>query len=118
MRKPSISVIIPTKNAGPDFDRVLAMLRRQEIEPAPEILVVDSGSRDETVEICRQYSVPVERIDPREFGHGRTRNFGVSRTQGEIICLLTQDALPVDTKLLWNLSQQFHSEEVAGVVRV
>ncbi len=35
-------------------------------------------------------------IAPGEFGHGRTRNLGAERTSGELICFLTQDAVPVE----------------------
>jgi rhamnosyltransferase len=116
MTPPSVSVVIPTKNAGPDLDQVLAMLSRQEVEAEPEILVVDSGSNDETEEICRRYPVRFEQIKPKEFGHGRTRNLGVSRTRGDIVCLLTQDAIPADTRLLRNLTRHFDQEDVAGIV--
>ena len=36
----------------------------------------------------------VLRIDGREFGHGRTRNQGIDHTGGELVGLLTQDAVP------------------------
>ncbi len=112
----SLSVVIPTKNAGPDFDRVLHMLARQELDVDPEIVIVDSGSEDETEDICRRYPVRFHQIDPTEFGHGKTRNLGVSLTQGEVVCLLTQDALPSDVHLLRNLVKHFEQPEVAGVV--
>ena len=35
-------------------------------------------------------------IPPEEFGHGRTRNLGAERSSGDLICFLTQDAVPVD----------------------
>ncbi|MFH1737525.1 MAG: glycosyltransferase [bacterium] len=112
----SISIVIPTKNAGPDFDRVLSMLTSRQTKLKPEILVIDSGSVDETEEICRRYSVRFERIKPEEFGHGCTRNLGISRTKGEIICLLTQDAIPVDVNFLDSITEPFSREDVAGVV--
>jgi glycosyltransferase involved in cell wall biosynthesis len=59
------------------------------------VLVIDSGSRDRSLEIVRAAGVELLRIDPSEFGHGRTRNLGAERTSGELICFLTQDATPV-----------------------
>ena len=59
-----------------------------------EILAVDSGSRDATVEILRQNGVRVLQIPPGEFGHGRTRNLVAREARGEIVAFLTQDATP------------------------
>ena len=55
-------------------------------------------------------------IDPAEFGHGRTRNLGVSLSTGDIVCLLTQDALPSDPHIIRNLIRHFERDDVAGVV--
>ncbi len=60
-----------------------------------ELLVIDSGSRDGSLEIARELADEVIEIAPGEFGHGRTRNLGAERTSGELICFLTQDAIPV-----------------------
>ena len=45
----SISVVIPTLNAGPEFRSLLQKLRQQKGIGDVEIIVVDSGSRDDTV---------------------------------------------------------------------
>ena len=116
MNTPSVSIVIPTKNAGSEFDQVLGMLSKQELDVTPEIVVVDSGSEDETKEICHRYPVQFHQIDPAEFGHGRTRNLGVSLSTGDIVCLLTQDALPSDPHIIRNLIRHFERDDVAGVV--
>ena len=88
----TVSVVIPVK----DGERYLEeLLRRARREGADEMLVIDSGSRDRSREIARAAGVELLEIDPREFGHGRTRNLGAERTSGELICFLTQDATPV-----------------------
>src|SRR5207249_4666991 len=75
-----VSVVIPTFNAGREFRATLEMLRAQETNYAVEFLVVDSGSTDETVPLCREYGVTVM---PREgpFNHGRTRNQAIARAR-------------------------------------
>lgn len=87
----TISVVIPVKDGARYLVEVLEALDR---EPVQEILVIDSGSRDESVAIARAAGARVLEIPPSEFGHGRTRNLGAERTRGELIAFLTQDATP------------------------
>lgn len=90
----SITIVIPTKNAGPGFAflrRHLAQLRERY---RPDILVIDSGSTDTTADDAEHDGFRVHRIPPDGFGHGRTRNLAVRLARGEVICFLTQDVLP------------------------
>lgn len=88
-----VSVVIPVK----DGERYLAELLSALASEGPdEVLVIDSGSTDRSLEIVRAAGgVELLEIEPHEFGHGRTRNLGAERTSGELICFLTQDATPV-----------------------
>jgi O-antigen biosynthesis protein len=87
-----MSVVIPVKDGERYLEELLQALAREGIE---DTLVIDSGSRDRSLEIARAAGVELLEIDPAEFGHGRTRNLGAERTSGELICFLTQDATPV-----------------------
>jgi len=89
---PSMSVVIPVKDGERYLEELLDALARERVD---EILVIDSGSRDRSLQIVRAAEVELLEIDPAEFGHGRTRNLGAQRTSGELICFLTQDATPV-----------------------
>jgi O-antigen biosynthesis protein len=86
-----VSVVIPVKDGERYLAELLDALAR---EGADELLVIDSGSRDRSLEIARAAGVKLLEIDSAEFGHGRTRNLGAERTSGELICFLTQDATP------------------------
>ena len=88
-----VSVVIPVRDGERWLCDVLAALER---EAPDEVLVIDSGSRDGSVELARAAGVELIEIAPNEFGHGRTRNLGAERTSGELICFLTQDAIPVE----------------------
>ncbi len=92
--KETVSVVIPTRNAGTDFIQVLQAVERQKGIAPVEIVIVDSASEDDTVRIAERYGARVFSIDPAEFGHGRTRNFGAQQTTGEYIVFLSQDAIP------------------------
>src|SRR5712692_98662 len=89
-----VSVVIPTKNAGALFAEVMEKIRGQDSCYPIDITIVDSGSTDETVAIARKYGANVIAIDPGQFNHGLTRNLAIENTSGEIIVLLTQDAVP------------------------
>ena len=90
---PSASVAIPVKDGARWLEQMLAAVLVQEL--GLEVLVIDSGSRDHSVDIARAAGVSVLEIEPASFGHGRTRNLGAQRTSGELVCFLTQDATPV-----------------------
>ncbi|HYD71243.1 glycosyltransferase family 2 protein [Azospirillum sp.] len=111
------SVVIPTKNGGALFRRVLDGVRAQST-PAPfEVVVVDSGSTDGTAEACEGLDgVRLHRIPPQDFGHGRTRNLGISLARGNYVALITQDALPADGRWLAELLAPFDTDPtIAGV---
>ncbi|MEA2419888.1 MAG: hypothetical protein QOE60_2094, partial [Thermoleophilaceae bacterium] len=88
-----VSVVIPVKDGGPLLERVLAAVRAQ---GDVELLVIDSGSRDDSREVARAAGAELIEIAPEQFGHGRTRNLGAERSSGELIAFLTQDAVPAD----------------------
>lgn len=94
LREKLASIIIPTLNAGEEFKRTLAAIRRQKIDGAFDLLIVDSGSRDHTVSYARKAGARVIEILPDEFDHGNTRNLGACVTMGEFIVFLSQDAVP------------------------
>jgi rhamnosyltransferase len=94
MIKPYISIIIPTKNGEKYIDDVLSNIFNQIINIQFEIIVIDSGSTDNTTNICKKYDVKLYLIPSNQFGHGKTRNLGVRRSRGEFLVFLNQDAIP------------------------
>lgn len=109
-------MVIPTLNAGPLFARLLEGLRLQETDFEFEVLIVDSGSTDGTVELAESHGARVHRIDKKDFNHGATRNLGVSLARGEYVALTVQDAVPLDRRWLSALVGTLERDErVAGV---
>ncbi|CAB4921517.1 unannotated protein [freshwater metagenome] len=86
------SVVIPVKDGSRWLAEVLDAVTREQPD---ELLVIDSGSQDDSVALARAAGAEVLSIAPGEFGHGRTRNLGVERTSGEFVVFITQDATPV-----------------------
>lgn len=109
------SVVIPTKNGGPLFLRSLAKLQQQTIWQSVELIVVDSGSTDETLEAAHNAGAKVIEIPPGDFNHGATRDRGISVASGEVVILMVQDAEPAESTLLEIMLLQFDNPDVAGV---
>jgi rhamnosyltransferase len=107
-----VSVVIPTWNGGRLFRELLVALASQDLEH--ELVVIDSGSSDGTREAARAAGARVETIPQREFNHGATRNRGIELTRGALVCLLTQDAIPIGPSYLSALTGAFRSPNVDG----
>jgi rhamnosyltransferase len=89
-----VSVVIPTFNAGVLLERVLDALEQQDGGLTCEIIGVDSGSSDGTVERLRRRGARVVEVPPGQFNHGDTRNKALALASGEFAVLLVQDAVP------------------------
>ncbi len=115
------SVIIPIKNGGKFFQKVLKRVLEQESNFDFEVVLVDSGSTDGTLEYVKSIAKKDKRIriftiKPEDFSHGKTRNYACSKARGSYFCFLTQDALPKDKNWLNNLIKAFKNDkEIAGV---
>jgi len=113
------SVIIPTKNPGRIFRAVLSSVCSQKTTFQFEILVIDSGSTDGTVDYVKSISdsrIRLCEIASSEFGHGRTRNLAVSLTTGQFAVFITHDACPVSDVWLANLVRAAEQDDrIAGV---
>ncbi len=108
-RRPSASVVIPTLNAGLAISVLLESLRAQSV-PC-EIIVIDSSSDDDTVTRAASQGARVLQIERCKFDHGGTRNLAVRTASAERVVFLTQDALPVDDRLLENILLPLDSRE-------
>ena len=110
----TISIIILTKNAGDVFKSVLDGIFTQNIKFL-EAIVIDSGSKDNTIKIAKEYPVKIIEISPEKFGHGKTRNLGANLAKGTHIVYLTQDAIPCTINWLKELMMPFKDANIAGV---
>lgn len=114
-----ISLILLIKNGAQYLDRLFEALERQTVI-INEIVMVDSGSTDKSLEILDSLKVKkfnglkVFQIKPEEFGHGKTRNLAVRKASGEIVVFLTQDAVPTSKDWLKNLVRGFRDGGEVG----
>jgi rhamnosyltransferase len=92
-----VTIILLTKNGAIHLDATLQSIFSQGPCYEFEVLVIDSGSTDATLEIVRQYPVRLVEIPADAFQHGRTRNLAGSLASPsvEYLVYLTQDATPL-----------------------
>ncbi len=108
-----ISVVIPTYNEEDYIGRCLNSLMNQTLDRREyEIVVVDGGSTDRTVEIARKYADSV--IMQHSNGVGGARNDGVAVSNGEIVAMTDADIILPNN---W-LERIYADFREAGVVAV
>jgi rhamnosyltransferase len=110
------SIIVLTKNGGDNFPKLLERFFSQEYAAGFEVIVIDSGSTDGTLEIAKKYPLRLVTIDPGEFHHGKTRNLGAGLAEGKYLVYITQDALPVNNEWLQRLTDNLKDTETAMVI--
>lgn len=110
----TVSVIIPTLNAGKEIEALVTGLQEQSF-PADEIIVIDSSSEDETIEICKNLPVKIIHIARKEFDHGKTRDKALRESEGDIVIFMTQDAVPANKDLIREMIAPFTDNKVAVV---
>ena len=99
-----VTVFIPTFNGEKYLERLLTAVESQDFAGTVEILIIDSGSTDATLEIIAAHpSVRLVQIPSRDFGHGKTRNLAASLARGTNIAFLSHDAVPVGVGWLTSL---------------
>jgi rhamnosyltransferase len=80
-----------------------------------DILVIDSSSSDKTLDIAKQHAIQTVIIPKEEFDHGGTRTLaGKTRSAGDILVYLTQDALLCDDRAIETLIQPLLAEQICG----
>jgi len=112
-QKPAASIIIRTKNEEALLGETLARVRAQTVLDF-EVIVVDSGSTDRTLEIARSFRVEIIEIPAREFTYGRSLNLGSERARGDVLVNLSAHALPLTHEWLAHLLGHFADPQVAG----
>lgn len=109
---PLISVVIRAYNEAKHIGRLLTGISQQTLKDV-EIILVDSGSTDATVEIASNYSVKVVEICPQEFTFGRSLNMGIAAASGEFIVIISAHCYPVYPDWLEQMIKPMADADVA-----
>ena len=108
----SVTIIIPTYNAQNYLSKLLDSLKSQSIKNY-ELIIIDSSSKDETVNIAKQYTNNITVIPQSEFDHGGTRNKALNDVKTDIVVYLTQDIIFADNFSIEKLISVFEDKNIA-----
>lgn len=110
-----IDVIIPTYKPGKEFEKLIGRLQKQEY-PIHKIIIINTRTDIFPEELDRSnYEIEITHIEPNQFDHGGTRNMGAGMSDADIVVYMTQDAIPVDEKLIGTFAKIFEENPDIGV---
>ena len=99
-------MVVPTYNGGDLWEHSAESIRKYF---GGTVLVIDSGSRDETVKIAKSKGFKVISITANDFNHGGTRNLGLEHvsSNSDVVFFMTQDAILTDELSMNNIVAMF-----------
>jgi glycosyltransferase involved in cell wall biosynthesis len=110
-----VSIVLRVKNEGKTLDKVLTSVKEQEFKGELEIVIVDSGSTDNSLNIARSHGCRIVKIAPEDFSWGYALNLGAQKAEGDFIIYLSGHCVPVNNKWLEELLRPFDDPLVGGV---
>lgn len=108
----SITVVIRAFNEEKHIGRLLTGIRRQTTQPQ-EIILVDSGSTDATLEIASRFGATIFTIPPERFSFGRSLNLGCEAATSDVIAIVSAHVFPVVDSWLERLTAPLSDPSVA-----
>ncbi|HNY99617.1 MAG TPA: glycosyltransferase family 2 protein [Anaerolineaceae bacterium] len=108
----SCSIVIRAYNEEKHLPRLLTGIQQQTIRNV-QVILVDSGSTDQTAAIARQYGAEVVYIQPQEFTFGRSLNRGVEAARSDLVVTASAHVYPVYPDWLERLLDPFVEPKVA-----
>jgi rhamnosyltransferase len=118
--KKYVTVFIPTYNGDKYITECIDSILQQDLPSgyALELLVIDSGSRDNTLSKLKAFGNKINllEIPNSEFSHGGTRDKAARLAKGEYVLFLSQDATPMNKRWLINMLEPFFISDKVGCV--
>ena len=113
-RSASISFIIPTLNEEKNLDICLTSLKNQS-EKDFEVIIVDGGSKDRTIEIAQKYGFHVLEVEKtRAHDVSSAKNVGVDNASGDYVFFLDAD-MAIDSNCIEVLKEGFEDPKIVGI---
>ncbi len=109
---PETSVVIRSFNEAEYIGEVLEAVESQKYQNF-EIILVDSGSTDGTLEIAEEYVDQIKFVSPKNFTFGHSCNLGCEAASGEFVSFLSAHAIPTTDQWLGTMIENVREEDVA-----
>lgn len=118
MRRPTVSIILPTYNRARFLRQAIDSIRRQEFRDW-ELIVVDDGSMDDTPELFSELATdiqqPLQYIRQENQGAYAARNTGLDHASGKYIAFFDSDDLWLEHHLQKCVEALEHNSDVDWV---
>lgn len=114
VKTPGCSIVIRCFNEEEHIGRLLDGIMHQTMGEV-EIIIVDSGSTDETLAIASRYPVKILTVAPEEFSFGHALNVGCRAARNELIVIASAHVYPVYKDWLERLVAPMDDPQVALV---
>jgi glycosyltransferase involved in cell wall biosynthesis len=101
----TVSVVVRTYNESKHLGQLLAKIRRQVLPRSVELIVVDSGSTDDSVAIAEGHGARIVHIKQSDFTFGRSLNVGCAAASGDVLVFISGHCVPVGDDWLRNLTR-------------
>lgn len=116
---PTCTIIVPVKNEEKVVNRLLVSLSKLNYPNSKkEVVVVEDGSSDKTLEICLNYAKNNTNVKVfhrnSSTGKASALNYGLKYSKGDIIAVFDADSVP-DPNVLRNMCSYFDDQNVAAV---
>jgi len=100
------SIIIRTLNESLHLETLLKSIEAQRVDSINyEVVLVDSGSTDGTLDIAERYGCRIQHITREEFSFGRSLNIGCQAAIGDILVIISGHCVPTDANWLQRICQ-------------
>lgn len=108
------SLVIRTLNEARYLGSLLDAVAAQDYpRDSVDVIIVDSGSNDATLQIAEQHRCKVLKIRREDFSFGRSLNVGCDAAKGDVLIFISGHCVPVDGKWLSRLVAPFSDSKVA-----
>lgn len=114
MKLNKFSIIIRTYNEEKKIRDVLDAIYNQEYKNY-EVIIVDSESTDNTLNICSEYDLKIITIKKSDFDYSYASNIGAEHSSGDILCYISGHSVPVRKDYLELANKHFQDDIVGGV---
>lgn len=117
MKYPTISVITPTYNSSKTIELCLESIRNQNYpQDKIEIIIIDGGSKDKTLEIVKKFKVKIIKTDPKKQNVEYNKSTGIKHAKNELLFMIDHDNILQSKSLINKMVQPLiNDREIVGV---